>query len=285
MCSPAVGRIRDMKDLRDKIDHLLNTYPLDSGFKAYEKPKKNGGTRTITSPNKPLKKWLREVSQLLSDNTEWCGALHGGVKGKSYVTYAKPHVNKSCVVTIDIRDCFDSISEKRISSCLTAKLGIDTKQSLGLSARLCNNGKLCQGFPTSNYVSNLVLEPALLDLEEKLQGLGYCITNYVDDLAISGKINDVGELINQVALSLSRIGLSIRKDKVLVMPSSKRQVICGLVVNKKLTLSTEYKEYLIKSIVDGSISGPQLRGWLANLNMVDKKLMKKLKVLSLKVKK
>lgn len=104
------------------------------------------------------------------------------------------------------------------------------------------------------------------------------MTNYVDDIAISGRISNPDSVINSVALELSRAGLAINKsrDKIRVRHSGQRQIVCGLLVNSRLTVTKAKKLELFSLVARGSISEVSLDGWLSNLHNVDPKFQRKL---------
>jgi hypothetical protein len=108
------------------------------------------------------------------------------------------------------------------------------------------------------------------------------MTIYVDDIALSSQYIDSAKVINLVSKELSRAGLAISKAKVKVMHSYGPQIICGLVVNKRISLARQKKKELFSDIANGRMSEASLRGWLANLNMVDKELMEKMKNYAIK---
>lgn len=260
----------------ERITYLLKLYPSEAGVYATYEPKKNGGLRPIVKPNKVLNKWLKDVNDVLSKRFyDWPSIMHGGIKKRSYVSFAKPHIGKKIVVTIDIRDCFNSISAKDISETLE-RLELAKPICEELASRLSYKGRLPQGFATSNYLSNLFLMPALRRIEQQLRPRKIALSNYVDDIAISGRDMNVAETINDVILELSRIGLAVQKSKIRVMYAHQRQVICGLVVNKRLAVSAELKMRLFSEVTNGEMSKASLRGWVSNLNMIDPKLSNKL---------
>ena len=221
----------------ERIEQLLATYPADAkAWRGWE-PKSSGGLRPISKPNKPLSKWLKHANkELNSIHPNWPTFMHGGLKKHSYVTHARPHVNKPCVITIDVKQCFDSISTKQVADCLKRELAISELLAEQLAKRLCFKGAVAQGFATSNFVCNLYLKEPLLKIARLLKPSKLTLTNYVDDIAISGKIGNPASVINTVATELSRVGLAINKsrDKVRVRHSGQRQIVCGLLVNSKL---------------------------------------------------
>lgn len=268
-----------------RIEQLLVTYPTDAKAWSSREPKPSGGFRKITKPNKSLGKWLKHANkELFAIHPNWPSFMHGGLKKHSYVTHARPHVNKPCVITIDVRKCFDSITTRQVADCLEAELGIISKFAVELANRLCFQGAVAQGFATSNFVCNLYLRKPLLSIARTLKPQNLALTNYVDDIAVSGNISDAGAVINIIALHLSKSGLAINKssDKVKVMHSNQRQIVCGLLVNRKLSVTGAKKLELFSLVASGKISEVSLNGWLSNLHNVDPKFQRRLSTFATK---
>jgi RNA-directed DNA polymerase len=183
------------------------------------------------------------------------------------------------VITIDISRCFDSIGEEQVATALQKEIGLDEELSRQLSKLVCYRGSLAQGYPTSSLLCNLVLLKPLADISSKLNEQNIRVGSYVDDIAVSGSIKDPGAIINQAAITLSRSGLRMERSKTLVMPASKRQVICGLTVNKKLALSRELKIELLSGASRNTVGRESLMGWVANARAVDPTFAAKLESL------
>lgn len=256
--------------LNDRIAQLLAEYPASAKARRSWEPKPNGKMRPITKPNKVLRTWLHDVNVALDAGfNAWPAFMHGGIKGRSYVSYARPHVGKACVITIDIRKCFDNIKTKQVAAALKQQLGLTDGVADELAKRLCFKDKVAQGFPTSNFVCNLYLLQALSDLSDIFSSRGLDFTNYVDDLAVSGDINQPAVVIDQVANALSHISLAVAKQKVCVMPSNHQQVVCGLLVNNRLTVTKIKKLELFSAVARGAMSKESAQGWVSNLHNVD----------------
>jgi hypothetical protein len=254
----------------DQLLDLLNAYPADGFARRESMPKPDGSIRYLAKPNKTLGSWLRQANSVLNAcYTSWPSFVHGGRKKHSYVSYARPHVGKQCVVTIDIKKCFDSITELQVAAALEKHLHLTAKDAKRLAHRVCFRGILAQGFSTSNFICNLVLLDALKVINDYLQPERIDFTNYVDDLALSGDITSPDVVINEVTLALSRTGLSVKKAKMHVMPANRQQIICGLIVNKRLTVSKKKKQELLTGAKSGTISKASIGGWVANLKNVD----------------
>lgn len=261
----------------EKISTLLGKYPLAAHVFVSSEPKKNGGTRTIAKPNKELKKWLRNMNKLLNEQfSSWPGCMHGGIKKRSYVTYARPHVGKKCVVTVDIKACFDSITQKEVYEALAHHLDLPDDICKQLAARICFRGRVAQGFPTSSFVCNLYLMDTLVKLDSSFRRRHLAFGNYVDDIVVSGTIKDPGAVVNEIATELSRARLKMHKAKVVIMPSHVRQTVCGLLVNKRLSITRQLKARLLREVHRGQINEASLAGWLLNLKNVDRAFARKL---------
>lgn len=254
----------------EKITQLLKRYPAGAGLYVVHELKSDGGLRPIVKPNKALNSWLKQMNTVLREQfNNWPPMMHGGIKKRSYVTFAKPHSAKNVVITIDIRECFDSITAREVSAVLARRLKLPESTCRELVSRLCYKGSIPQGFATSNYLSNLYLLSALNAIERELSCRGVVVTNYVDDIALSSQKVDPAKAINIATLELSRAGLAVKKAKTRVMYSHQRQVVCGLVVNKKITVSRELKKRLFSEVANKGMSHASLQGWLSNLSVTD----------------
>ena len=106
------------------------------------------------------------------------------------------------------------------------------------------NGKLPQGAPSSPIISNLIceiLDHRLLKIAKKYK-LDY--TRYADDLTFS--TNDkkfLGlqtEFYEEISKEIIRAGFKINEKKKRLQLRDSRQVVTGLVVNKKINVNRIY---------------------------------------------
>ena len=261
----------------EELEKLLAEYPADAGVFRTTEPKRDGTSRPIVKPNKSLNKWLKSVKRALyRQRRDWPTFIHGGVKKRSYVSFARPHTNKNTVIAIDIRDCFGSITQREVQQALIDKLGLSSGLASRLAAKLCYRHRIPQGFATSSYLTNLCLNDTLLQVNRLLKRERVDMTIYVDDIALSGQQVNAAEVINLVTVQLSRVGLAVSKAKIKVMHAHAPQIICGLVVNKGVALTRQKRKEIFSAIANGRMTETSLEGWLANLNMIDKQLMRKL---------
>lgn len=164
-------------------------------YKEFIIPKKSGGHRKITAPDKELLKYQR--SQLKQLELLWedlAGAYnvddiqHGFLPNRNCVTAAKKHIGFQTTISMDIKDFFDSVTTDHI------KVFSDT---LANDQYLFHKDGYCsQGFATSPILSNIAIIPALAQLKEMIDELGYnyVLTMYADDITVSVNTEDTEQL-------------------------------------------------------------------------------------------
>lgn len=232
-------------------------------YRSFKIAKKNGHSREITEPLPGLKSiqyWiLNNIIQVVPENK----INNAYAKGKSIVTNAKYHTKQKMVLNMDIEKYFDNI-----------KYGVvlDFFQSLGYYnnvakalATLCTlNGSLPQGSPSSPYLSSLLTS----EIDEKLfafcRGWGLRYSRYADDITISGNFHP-GTIISGVIKILNQSNFTINESKTRVKKQHQRQMVTGIVVNKKLSIKkTELRDirqsifYIKKYGLDSHVEKIQL---------------------------
>ncbi|MFO0606489.1 MAG: reverse transcriptase family protein [Polyangiales bacterium] len=231
-------------------------------YRRYEIPKKTGGVRHISAPKPRLAAAQRWVFKNILEKLETAAPAHGFVKHRSLVTGATPHVGKSVVLNLDLKDFFPSFTWRRVKG-LFVKLGYSEHVATVL-ALLCTepprvattlDGKtyhvalgervLPQGACTSPAITNALCRR----LDARLAGLakrfGYAYTRYADDLSFASATGkDVNALQWAVRKVLTEEGLAENPAKTHVMRTTDRQEVTRLVVNEKLTVTREYYKTL-----------------------------------------
>jgi RNA-directed DNA polymerase len=201
-------------------------------YRTYKIPKKNGGFRTIKEPLPGLKQTQQWILRNILEPIPVSRFAKAYKKKVSLRENARFHQHQPVLLTVDLVDFFGSIDTKAIQK---------TFQSLGyaqpmasLLAKLCTlNNQLPQGAPTSPYLSNLVFR----ELDEEIAS--YCIrhsiryTRYADDLAFSGDFKPE-EVLHFLSSVLSNKPFIINDKKTRIMRPYQRQIVTGIVVNKKI---------------------------------------------------
>jgi len=214
-------------------------------------PKRNGGTRVISSPKPQLRlvqAWIRlNILNKLEPHPRVATAFRPGL---SILHNAQPHCKKAIVIRIDLQDFFPSISFRRVKG-LFQSIGYGEGMA-SMLAILCtepipamnlNEGKtisrsrlnrvLPQGACTSPDLANYLCRKMDYRIESLAKSLGFTYTRYADDLVFShkqkrGKIDILVPLVYKI---VRNEGFEPNQGKTMVMRHCSRQVVTGLIVN------------------------------------------------------
>lgn len=265
----------EIKDLITNKSQYYSSYPLK---------KRSGKPRYIDAPRGRLKELQLIIVEKIFYQFSPYPIAHGFARGRSPVTNAKPHVGAKILVSLDLLNFFNSITQAQVIELVKFLLG---KKKLfnynkttiwEISELLTYKERVPQGAPSSPALSNLFclhLDRAL----KQLQGKNDCtITRYADDITISSKTNmDLGKIIPHVISAVKIWKLNLNYDKTRVVRSYRRMSVTGIVVNKKLNISRKEYRLLRAKLHNLIVAGKpideylyqQLRGkieWINNLN-------------------
>jgi len=193
--------------------------------------KKNGKLREISEPLPSLKDIQIWILKNILSNIEVNNFAKAYRKKVGLRDNLKFHKDQPKVLTLDIRDFFTSIKIESVQQIFRT-LGYSAYLSNLMAKLCCKNNSLPQGAPTSPYLSNIFFKTT----DESISN--YCIKNkikytrYADDLTFSGDFN-TKELLDFVSLELDTIGLVLNNKKTRLMKPGTRQIVTGIVVNKK----------------------------------------------------
>jgi hypothetical protein len=150
----------------------------------------------------------------------------GGVRARSVLDNGKCHMHQPVVVTIDIRQCFPSISNIHVYHVWRNVLGCSTPVSKMLTRLTTFKRRLPQGSPVSPLLANLFIlsidQPIRAECAEK--NVSY--STWIDDLAFSGV--RARELIETAATTLAQYGLNLSRRKIKIMGPEKSKVLTGV---------------------------------------------------------
>ena len=216
-----------------------------------EVPKKDGGTRVCSGPNATQK--MLSMSLLVhlmgvhdSGIRQWSEAAFGFVPGHGNIDMAhamegwmREQTGDITVAYCDLKGAFGAVTVKQVRSVLL-RAGL-TGQKLELAVRLTTRPDPESGrmvLTTGNPVSPLILNAALLDLDDRLmklaRGRGGYYARYADDLVISGLGRKGRSLKSQLTQTIRDAGFTPHPKKQGVTTSCVRktapQYICVEVV-------------------------------------------------------
>ncbi|MGQ7245424.1 TIR domain-containing protein [Salinicola sp. V024] len=244
---------------KGQVYYLLYDLGVEKRYEHFTIPKKSGGVRSISSPQKGLALALDRTHRLLAGNIEFKTCVKGFVLDEGIIRNADEHKRAKWVLNVDIEDFFGSINFGRVRGVFISKPFELPEKVATLIARLTIlNNSLPQGSHSSPVISNIVassLDNKLLRLAKKYR-IKY--TRYADDITFSGHgvpnrelaYISGGETImgDVLAAVFSKSGFSINQKKLRLQFPRSRQEVTGIVVNKKLNVPVEFKKQLRSAI-------------------------------------
>ena len=190
---------------------------------------RGGKRRPMVKVREQLREILERLKVLLQ-RIELPEYVHGGVRGHSTYTNARPHMGKRVVLCTDLENHFPRVSPRKVYAMFRREQECAPEVARILTRLTTLNGGLPQGSPTSTAVSNLVT----LNLSKRLHGFararGAACTQYVDDYAFSGG-RRVARCKEQVVRIAAQEGFKINVAKTKSTSADREQIVTGIKVN------------------------------------------------------
>ena len=245
--------------------------------------KRDGSARLIESPKPRLKAMQRRILTEILDRIPPHPAAHGFRAAHSIRTFVAPHVARSLVLRLDLRDFFPSIWRARVMAIfLTAGY---PEPVAALLAGVCTNTvprgvldaapvarsatrrirdlyarpHLPQGAPSSPALANL----AAWRFDCRLAGLARATaanyTRYADDLVFSGD-TDFVRTAQRLAIHIGAIaieeGFEVHWHKLRAMRPGVAQHAAGLVLNARINIPRSDFDRLKAILHNCALHGP-----------------------------
>ncbi len=252
-----------------------------SHYKRFRIPKKSGGERQISAPMPRLKRAQYWILDNILARIPIHPAAHGFAPGRSILTNAKPHVGRTVVVNLDLKDFFPTLTWKRVKGKF---LGLGYPETVAtVLALICTEPdvdeieldgqrlylargprRLPQGAPTSPALTNLIcwrLDKRLSGLAAKL---GFTYTRYADDMTFSASGETAAKtslLLNFVGEIVAAEGFTVHPDKTRVMRAKNRQEVTGLVVNERIGVPRDTLRRFRALLHQIEANGPEGKRW------------------------
>lgn len=245
------------------LTYLLYVLPNDKKYKEFCISKKNGGARIIHAPEPRLKHLQQNLSDVLYECQYDLKARYGPTRSfgfeKDLWIYDNSinHIKKRWVFNVDIKDFFHEINFGRVISFFKYNKNFNLNPKIAtLIAQICcydavhPNGKsvLPQGAPTSPVISNLIC--GSLDYRlSKFASYHRCnYSRYADDITFSTNLEEFPSEIairsecpegwvaaDELVKRVDESGFQLNPKKTRMSHRSSRQIVTGLVVNKKVS--------------------------------------------------
>lgn len=223
-------------------------------IKPSQSPKKNGDSRTISSPNISIKILQRKVADVLIEMYGTKDGVHGYVRNRSIISNAKSHLRKKSLLNIDIKDFFPSINFGRIRGLfLNYPFNFPEEVATAL-ARLCSkDNQLPSGAPASPIISNFICWGLDSHLRKLCFQLGCTYTRYADDISISTNRENFPPALaiithdpynaivsEEISLLLMKNGFSLNPEKTRFATPCQSQIVTGIKVNEFLNVDRNF---------------------------------------------
>lgn len=263
-----VARLLDV--LPGMLSYELYKRPKTATYSKFTIPKRFGGVREISAPNKELKLLQYRLAQILVnchkeilgtlghiEDSDHPGIAHGFKRGHSILTNGRPHVKHRRVFNVDLQNFFGTINFGRVRGYFISNkhFCLDTKVATIIAQIACNENQLPQGSPCSPVISNLIMHSLDITLVGLAKATDCTYTRYADDLTFSSnkpKFSprvaiqldpglEVWEPGNGLKRLVQRAGFSINNSKTRMQYRDSRQEVTGVVVNKKLNTPAPYR--------------------------------------------
>ena len=216
-------------------------------YRTFSIPKRLGGERLISSPYPALLECQQWINKNILYKLKTHKAAHGFVRQKSIVSNAKKHLNKKCLLKMDLLNFFPSINLRRVIAIFRS-VGYPPNISFYIASLCCLEDSLPQGAATSPALSNLVAFKLDLRLNALSKQFKLVYTRYADDLTFSGRHIGLG-FLSLVSSIIDDEGFSANHSKTKLIRGEGKKIVTGISVkDKTLKLPRAYKRKLRQEV-------------------------------------
>lgn len=281
------------------LTYLLYKLRPDQKYIKFSLPKKSGGVREILAPSDRLKILQKTLAKILNKcveeiekvNPKYQKSMHGFKYGKSILTNSNCHRNRRFVFNVDLTNFFSSITGSRVRGFFINddRFRFHPVIATTIAHIACYEGFLPQGSPSSPVISNLIA--GILDFHlVRMASKSNCYyTRYADDLTFSTNekifpsniavINGNKWMVgNGLGTIINKSGFTINSQKVRMQYKFSRQVVTGLVVNKRVNVNYQYRRNLracVNSLVNNGfcfLDGMEIKAGSRKINKIKSSL-------------
>lgn len=219
----------------------------DRYYREVSIPKRSGGYRVLALPGEKLAEQQRLFKYLILSGIPADPHACAYERGRSIRMCAEPHVGKSRLIHLDIKDFFGSITQSMVRRMFTEYGGYSAGVAKLFSDLCCYKGHLPQGTCTSPQLSNLCFRRCDELIAEYAEYWGWNYTRYSDDLYFSAprQLNLDGytsdRLIQKVSEILCSEGFRLNEKKTSVRCRGQAQRVLGISVNPKIQATRDYR--------------------------------------------
>jgi len=195
----------------------------------HELPKK---ARPIDNPTGPLKEIQRAINRNLLRPIVLPDHIFGAVPHRSIIGNAQRHHGTPLLVTLDIRQCFPSITNLHIYRVWSRVLGCAPKIARLLTVLTTFKRRLPQGAPTSPFLANLFIWSIDEGIRQECHRLNVNYSTWIDDLAFSG--DNARDMIQIAVRELRHHGLRLSHNKIRIMGPRSTKNLTGTRLGRQI---------------------------------------------------
>jgi len=259
---PALSSFADIAEALEVTPEILQWLTYERGadtidhYTRFAIPKRGGGRRLISTPKPVMRaaqQWVRTNVLVPLPVSDHAAAFR---PGKSIADNARLHSGKACVIRLDLRDFFGTVTFHRIlgffeslgynpgvATVLTLICTDAPRSRVTLDGRthmvIVGERSLPQGACTSPDLANLITR----GLDARIGGLarkfGFTYSRYADDLVLSTEREEVfaAGVVSAVSRVCREEGFQVNHRKTRIMRVPNRQLVTGLLVNDGVRLT------------------------------------------------
>ena len=206
-------------------------------------PKANGGMRKLSVPDELLKSIQRKINTILLPLEPISPYAAAYRPNGSTRRNAAPHTGKPMLLKLDVKDFFGNILYPTVKDRAFPAERYSEQNRVLLTMLCIFEDALPQGAPTSPTISNIVMREFDNAVGAWCVERGIAYTRYCDDMSFSGTFDPL-EVTALVQNELRKLGLFLNGKKTVLAKQGQRQIVTGIVVNKKRSIPSEYKKKL-----------------------------------------
>ena len=228
----------------------------NSFYRSIKIKKKRGGFRELHIPTRILKAvqyyLLKNMSLIF--NPHKCS--YAFEYSKSIKDHAAQHVKKKYVYTLDLVDFFGSINWGRLNGCFQAyPFNLNNISARILANIFIYKDSLPQGAPSSPFLANMICRSLDAELYRWAIKNKFNYSRYADDITFSTNLNSITkEVLEEIKVIIKKAGFTINTAKERLMPYYQKQMVTGLIVNRKVNVPRAYIRNIRATLHNLSIS-------------------------------
>lgn len=242
LAKPNLGTLRRLERVLgfprveiQRVARLAGTYyqpfPKIEEPRPFQKKFKNvSKIREIDNPTGELKTIQRCIYERILKPIRLPENVLGGIPGRTIKDNAVIHVSGSTLAKIDIRSFFPSITNKHVYHLFRELLNCSPEIASLLTQLTTFRRHLPQGAPTSTPLANLMIVSLDSEIRSESNRTGANYSDWVDDLAFSGK--DPRPVVNIAIRVLAAHGFAVSRTKVTVMGPRSLKILTGTRIGK-----------------------------------------------------